>query len=262
MSNQKKHSQASSKINYKILLFIHILVSILISSLFYSISKGNPITLDKKCFQLLNSWIQNSSFWQTFWAMANHRMADWVTDACFLLFFYWIVKASPKTEQIRKAAECLFFLLYSAIIILLTNELLFRGLLHIHRNSPTLVIDSFVNLSEKVTWLKVKFKSPKSFPGDHATLYLLFIASFLYLARKNIKITVTAILYGIFLCLPRLIAGAHWVTDILVGSGSIVIIFFSWAFCTPLASICIQKIENILRLVLSAKTKRKDLSDA
>ncbi len=259
MTQQKKPSHPPAKSNYKILIFIHLLVVAMVVGLFYSLSISPFSFLDEKCFQLVNGWIQNSYFWQTFWALANHRGADLLEDVCFLLFFYWIIKASPKPERTRKTAECIFFLLYGALIILMANEILFRVLLHIERKSPTLLIDSFTNLAEKVTWLKVKFKSPKSFPADHATTAILFIISFLYLARNNIRITVAAFLYGIFLCLPRLVVGAHWTTDILVGSGSICLIFFSWAFCTPLASTCIQKIENVLRSALLMKTKKRAL---
>jgi len=31
-----------------------------------------------------------------------------------------------------------------------------------------------------------------------------------------------------------LITGAHWLSDVLVGSGTITIVTLSWAFCTPL----------------------------
>jgi membrane-associated phospholipid phosphatase len=36
--------------------------------------------------------------------------------------------------------------------------------------------------------------------------------------------------------MPRLITGAHWLSDVIVGSGTITIVFLSWAFCTPLFS--------------------------
>lgn len=235
------------------LLTIHLLIAALVAILFYDVHHGPFSPLDKGCFRLLNSWVAESSLWQNFWAMANHRMADWVEDVVFILFFYWMIRSTAKSEQPRKIAEILFFILFASFIILVANELLFRVLLHIRRDSPTLIMDDFTNLSEKITWLKVKFKSPKSFPGDHATTALIFMATFTYLARKHKLILFSAISYGIFLCLPRLIAGAHWLSDILVGSGSIVAIFFGWAFYTPLAEKCIQKLEKSL-LYLRKKT--------
>lgn len=262
MHLQNIKASSKPKTNYKFLLFTHLLVIFMVVSLFYTLSQTPFLSMDKKCFQLLNSWVKESSFWQTFWAMANHRMADWLEDVCFVVFFFFVIKSSPKGERLRKTAECIFCLLLCVASILLANELIFRVLLNVHRKSPTLLIDTFTNLSTKVTWLKVKFKSPKSFPADHATTALLFVASFLYLARKNIRLTLLAVFYGIFLCLPRLIAGAHWVSDVIVGSGSITIIFFSWAFCTPIASTCIQKIEILLRSGFSIFAKKRMLSDA
>lgn len=239
----------SSSWNIKFLLFAHALVALLIVSLFWPKSNFIWKPLDEGCFRLCNSLVKESFFWQNFWAMANHRFADWVEDVCFILFFTWIITATPKQDRIKKIAECIFTLLYTAAIILMANEVIFRVMLHVQRSSPTLTLDNFTNLADHVTWLKVKTKSIKSFPGDHATTAILFIANFLYLARKNHKIALAAVAYGIFLCMPRLITGAHWLTDILIGSGSIAFIFLSWAFCTPLASKSIYFFEKAIRFV-------------
>lgn len=240
--------------NKKKLIFIHIAVFILIFSLFSEFTKAFWLPLDKGCFQILNSFIAKNTFFQNFWAMANHHWADTLEDICFIMFFTWIVKDTPKEGRRRKLAECLFVLFFSALIHLTFNELLFREILHIRRLSPTLVLDSFTDLSEKVTWLKVKVRSPKSYPGDHATVAILFVAGFIFLARKNLKILCCAVSYGIFLILPRLIAGAHWITDVLFGSIFIVLIPYTWAFCTPLANIAISKLENGINAI---KPKKK-----
>ncbi len=241
--------------NVQLLLFTHLLVAILISSLFLESTRFIWIPLDTACFRVLNSLIKDSIISQTFWALANHRLADWVEDVCFFLLFSWIIFATPKEQRIKKTAECFFILLYSAITILVSNELIFRELLHVQRKSPTLVLDSYVFLPEKITWLKVKAKSLKSFPGDHATTALLSMAGFYYLARNKRLIQIVAITYGILLILPRLIVGAHWITDILIGSGSIVMIAWAWAFFTPLASTCIKSLENLFSK-LTWKTRR------
>jgi membrane-associated phospholipid phosphatase len=107
-------------------------------------------------------------------------------------------------------------------------------------------MDGFTNLAAKANWLKVKFKSPKSFPGDHAVTALCLITGFSYLGRKRLVVALTAVCYGIFLCLPRMVAGAHWLSDVLIGSGSIVTIGFSLAFFSPFASFCISRIERLI----------------
>ncbi len=241
--------------NARVLIFSHILVAILLASLFLESTRFIWVPLDTFAFRFLNSWIKENVFFQTFWALANHRWADWVEDICFVLIFSWIILATPKEKRLQKSAECLFILLYSVFVILISNELLFRGLLHIERKSPTLVLDSYVFLPEKVTWLKVKAKSLKSFPGDHATTAILSMVGFYYLARNKLSIQITAICYGIFLFLPRLIVGAHWLTDIVLGSGSIVLISWVWAFCTPLASFCIKTLEKLFSKIKQTTTK-------
>jgi membrane-associated phospholipid phosphatase len=80
--------------------------------------------------------------------------------------------------------------------------------------------------------MSIKDGSSKSFPGDHGTTALLFAASFTYLAGWRLGLL--ACFYAAFLCLPRLITGAHWLSDIVVGSGSITLFFMAWAIYTPL----------------------------
>src|SRR3990167_8789927 len=94
-----------------------------------------------------------------------------------------------------------------------------------------MVVDDSVRLSKEIPWMSIKDDSSKSFPGDHGTTALLFVTGFAYLAGW--RLGVLAVLYGAFLCLPRLITGAHWLSDIIVGSGTITIVCLSWAFCSP-----------------------------
>ena len=251
MPSFEKKNTLNTKWNLKLLFTIYFLVAFFIFTLFCEATQGFWVPLDTGCFRMLNSWIAESTFSQNLWAIANHRMTDWFEDFVFLLFFTWIIKATPKEVRIRKIAECIFILFFSALVHLAINETLFRGLLHVQRKSPTLILDSFVDLSEKISWIKVKVRSPKSYPGDHATVAILFMAGFLYLARKNFKITCLSFLYGITLILPRLVVGAHWLTDVLFGSVFIVLVPFSLAFCSPLAFFTIQKIENKIHSTLA-----------
>jgi membrane-associated phospholipid phosphatase len=85
--------------------------------------------------------------------------------------------------------------------------------------------------------------SPAS-PGDHATTLLLFTVMYTFFAGR--KLGTYAALYAIFRILPRLIVGAHWFSDIVVGSGCLVLFFLSWALCTPFHTWIIDRIEKIL----------------
>jgi membrane-associated phospholipid phosphatase len=149
-------------------------------------------------------------------------------DLCRPLREIW-----KKEERKYKTAQILFFLLYSAFIIFFVNKAIIRDTLSINRDSPSLLVRETIKLSDHISWLKIKDESHKSFPGDHATTALLFGSTFIYLGSKAMKIC--ASIYMVFLILPRMILGAHWFSDVVVGSGSIVMFFLTWAYLSPLA---------------------------
>lgn len=236
----------------KMLLLCHVLVAILLTTLFLPATKGFWEVIDVAFFKLVNGSLEGRPNWQIFWALANHKLADWVEDLCVLIFFVIYVRQAHKALRPRRIAELLFCVLYIGAIIYFVNRMLFRENLSIPRLSPTLVVDSSVRLSEHISWLHIKDDSSKSFPGDHGTTALLFAASFSYLAGWRLGIL--ASLYAAFLCMPRLITGAHWFSDVIVGSGSITILFLGWAFCTPLFQTCVNKMERFFKTCKSLIT--------
>ncbi len=238
---------------WKMLLLYHMIAALLFASLFWPITQVYWETVDVAFFKMLNGSLRDRPLWQLFWALANHKLADWIEDICVLCFFVAYVRQAQRSLRARRVSELLFCVLYIAAIIYFINRLLFRENLSIPRLSPTLVVDDSVHLSEEITWMSIKDDSSKSFPGDHGTTALLFAASFSYLAGWRLGIL--ASLYAAFLCLPRLITGAHWLSDVLVGSGTITIVFLSWAFCTPLFCRFTQGCERCFGLLKSGLRK-------
>lgn len=231
----------------KQLLFFQLLVFVLFWSLFNPYTKVFWDFIDVIFFKTINGTLKDHPSWQLFWACANHKTADWIVDIFVLGFFIAYVLKAGKGERLRRIAELLFLTLYIAAIIYFVNKTLFREYLEIPRLSPTLTVENSVHLSEEIPWMSIKDDSSKSFPGDHGTTALLFAASFTYFAGRRLGIL--ACLYAAFLCIPRLITGAHWFSDVFVGSGSITLFFLSWAFCTPFAKWCITRIERILKQI-------------
>jgi membrane-associated phospholipid phosphatase len=92
--------------------------------------------------------------------------------------------------------------------------------------------------------MTVKDETAACFPGDHATTLLLFTVLYTFYAGR--KFGIYAALYAIFRILPRLIVGAHWASDIIVGSGCLVLFFLSLALCTPFHTWMVDRIEKIL----------------
>ncbi len=229
----------------KPLLFWNCLALALFSSLFLLPDLWSKI--DTSFFRLVNEPLRDSHLLRTFWAMANHTLADWVEDLFILGFCTLAIWKCQKGAKLKRGAQFFFCLILTALTILLVNRLFCRDFLRLRRASPSLVLDQVVDISHYISWIRFKVHSSKSLPGDHATTALMFAISYAYLVRGRLGLL--ALLYGAFLCLPRLIVGAHWLSDIIVGSGCIVMVSISWAFFTPFADRMISAIEKVVKKI-------------
>lgn len=59
-------------------------------------------------------------------------------------------------------------------------------------------------------------------------------------------------LTGLFFILPRLIAGAHWLSDNLVGGGFVVLQTLAWGYCTVFGDKLYQLLEKLSNPVFRA----------
>jgi membrane-associated phospholipid phosphatase len=171
-------------------------------------------------------------------------LTDWVEDIVFLTFFTIAIWQAPRGERTRRAAQLLFTILFAACVIFFINRVLFRETLHIPRDSPSIVVQPCIRLSDEVRWMSVKDDSHSSFPGDHATTLILFAACTTFFAGRRLGLY--AILYAALRTLPRLVAGAHWFSDVAVGGGTIVLTTLAWGLCTPLHLWGTRMFERIL----------------
>ena len=105
--------------------------------------------------------------------------------------------------------------------------------------TPTIVISE----NRKLLVFKAKDYSGDSFPGDHGLMLMIYAGFMLrYFGKK--AFAVSCIILIIFM-LPRIMAGAHWFTDIAVGSLSISLVGLSWVLLTPVSDKCIDFLNKI-----------------
>ncbi len=232
----------------KKLLLSHLLILLLIISFLTHLWDQ----IDLNLFQWLNGTLEGRPRWQYFWALANHKLTDWVEDLIFIAFFAVAIVRSP--DKLKKTAQFIFTILLAATVIYFVNRLLFRENLDIPRESPSLVVKGCIRLSDEIPSMNIKDYATSSFPGDHATTLLFFAASYTFYTGRRLGAYAWA--YALFRMLPRLIAGAHWISDIAVGAGSISLFFLSWAFCTPLHLYATYYLERMLQLCLRQKKHR------
>ncbi len=165
--------------------------------------------LDLQCFLFLNGALHNK-FAQYFWGILSHKNESWINIIVMVAINFLAVFMIPQTKRL-KAVAIIFYCWISFQVVLLVNILIFQKILHIHRDSPSIVIDGAIRLSMILNNTNLKDYSNNSFPAGH-TLALIYWALFLNLyATKKIKII--SILVCILLIMPRMITGAHWLSD-------------------------------------------------
>ncbi len=135
------------------------------------------------------------------------------------------------------------FYAFAAILVLLLaiRTAVFSPLVaHFHwqRASPSLTVKGAVLISELFPgWqglLHVKDSSGRAFPGDHASvlmLWALFVSAFAGGWRRWLVWSLAALFM-----LPRVVAGAHWLSDVLVGGTFLALTTIAWGLCTPYAA--------------------------
>lgn len=200
--------------------------------------------LDVAAFRFLNNSLKDSPLTQIFWALANVKITD-LFGAIFMASFSLIyVFENGKEIAKHRLAQFLYLCIWGEIGILLLKEVIFPLLVSINflRDSPSLIFNDTIRLSGVISWLKIKDHSHWSFPGDHAFIALQwagFIAFFC-----GWRYGTLAYISSIFFILPRLIAGAHWVTDALIGSFSLALIILAWSTATPLYPLFMKSLDQ------------------
>ena len=204
---------------------------------------GYWFTLDSNIFHFFNRELVKSHAFLVLVAVTNNRVFDGISLLAMgsLFFFYW--RKEDATGRRRMFIMGIVMLL-SAVIINQLGHLIPES--HV---SPTLYFTDIHRVSELLHF-PTKDASKDSFPGDHGLMLLIFTGFVLrYFGKKAFGIAV--IIFLIFI-MPRMMIGAHWFTDIFVGSLSIAIVCLPWVLLTPLSDGLI----NVLDRYLPGKNKQ------
>ncbi len=183
-------------------------------SWFFPITGALWDQLDASLFCFLQEMLQTYPSSHFFWAFMNSRYADWVVEGLFLSLF------SVAVWQKELTMKDVFLMIGIVVgVQVLINKFLFVKLLRPIRYSPASTLGALVNLEELFPLPNNHIFSRKSFPADHATtLFLLAGLSAAYLPLR--KSAFAALLAAVF-TLPRLVAGGHWLSDVVIGAGGI-----------------------------------------
>ena len=187
---------------------------------------------DAGTFQLLNSSLAFGDWWAASMAHANTRVWDVVAAVLIGLLLLWNIRFYEK----RCTLSGWFSLALLVVSVWLVKSLVCSAIVHdvmgFHRASPTRVVAACNYINELVPAIDAKQDSPHSFPGDHG--FVLFCVALYLVYRGSGRQETLAWLLVFVFGLPRMVVGAHWATDIVVGSAVIALLTMAWLMATPL----------------------------
>ncbi|MBB3273157.1 membrane-associated phospholipid phosphatase [Pseudomonas sp. OG7] len=195
------------------------------------------LTFDEWLFHSLNAPLADSTTWRYIWTVGSLRPFDIVVGLILLAVLIrgdWVFKAA----QVRQA----FFGFLVTLLLLVVIRALFSKWVDAagwQHKSPSMMFDDVVHLSDyypnlEAAW-ELKDRSSKSFPGDHASVLLIWALFMSVFSRRLVQYLVIWGLAVLFM-LPRLVAGAHWGQDDYIGGLLMAVLALGWSYYTPLAA--------------------------
>lgn len=186
---------------------------------------------DNAVFHFFNDPLASRHSLATFIAIINNRAFDLASLLMMGTLYYAIFRRKDAAGK-RRLVMAGIVMVVSAVII---NQI--GQVLPFDRLSPTLSVEQ-ANRVGDITGIYTKDASKHSFPGDHGLMLMIFTA-FVW-RYDGFRYVPAAVLIMIMFSLPRIMAGAHWFTDVIIGSLSLTLISMSWLLLTPLSDLCVN----------------------
>lgn len=220
------------------ILLLNVAGLALFFSWYIPVNHGFWFPLDSSLFHFFNQGLVKSDAFLWLVAITNNRAFDGfslLAMGCLMLSF-WLKEDDTGRRRILIIG---LVMLLAAVII---NQLA-QHLMPVKRASPSLSFPNIYRVSE-LLHIPTKDASKDSFPGDHGMMLLIFSGFMLrYFGKKAFAI---ALLIVVIFAFPRVMIGAHWLTDIVVGSLSAVLIGLPWILMTPLSDRLITLFDRYL----------------
>ena len=212
--------------NFKSFFYTITFIVLLIASWYFTPTQQIWLWLDKNIFLTLNSSLKDAPIIQHILAFLNSRYGDWLFEIIVITAYLSSPIYDRSVTFKRRGLQLLFVIVFIALTQICINKLFISQYLEIHRNSSSIVLGLPVDLSV-FQYPNNKVASVNSFPADHATT--LFLCMFLIWRHFRLKtITVVLSVASLMMIAPRVIAGAHWFTDIIFGAMTVALIMMAF----------------------------------
>ncbi|MEM5537132.1 phosphatase PAP2 family protein [Neptuniibacter pectenicola] len=229
--------------NIKALIISHVVAFIWIG--FFLTDTGFAFwrSIDQNIFFTLNGTLSEDNSWTRFWAWSNVRIFDMIP---LLIMLASITFPGMGIKRDRLQQAFIGFILLLVLMFPIRESVYeYARAIGLSGNSPSLVLEPSFKFSKIVPDIPAKDSAGHSFPGDHAAVVLTWAGFILLNARSALSIS--ALLLALLFMLPRIVGGAHWASDNLVGGAFSAMLTLSWAFCTPLMHYFTSGVHKLLR---------------
>nr|WP_298141528.1 phosphatase PAP2 family protein [uncultured Pseudomonas sp.] len=217
------------------LLACHLVAVALLLSWLWQPTRQLWDQFDLQLFSLLNQPVHAKGLWAHIWAIGSMRPVDLGVGVVMLAV---LLKAGLvfTGAQVRRA----LFAFLAVLLLLLLIRVGFSDLVKVmdwQRPSASLVVEDCARLTQlfpewEERW-DMKDSATRSFPGDHASVLLIW-AMFLSFFARGWRLLLVWAMASLFM-LPRLVAGAHWGSDAFVGGVLLSLLALAWGCFTPFA---------------------------
>ncbi|CAK9885407.1 MAG: Lipid A 1-diphosphate synthase [Candidatus Erwinia impunctatus] len=217
-------------------------------SWYLPVNHGVWFTIDKSIFYWFNDQLVSNRLLSWVIAITNFRDFDGVALLAMGVLYFCLWHKAPTDEKWRIFVTGVAMVI-SAIIL---NQL--GHLIPVSHPSPTKFFSDVHHVTQ-LTGIATKDASSDSFPRDHGMLLMIFASYMLrYFSLRFFSLSVAIVL---IFASPRIMIGAHWFTDVAVGSLSIVLVGMSWWLLTPA---CDKMIALLYRYTPAGHRQKKNIA--
>lgn len=227
------------KKNLQWIIICNILGVVLFFSWYITHLSGFWFEIDKAIFYTFNQMLTTSKAFMYFVAFINLRAFDIVAFVAMLAIFYSYYRKS--NVEGKRWLFCVGVAMIFSAIIMKQFDKMFT----FDRISASGYFEQLyhnVSFVSQLSGWPAKDYSASSFPGDHGMMLLIFVAFMWKYIGKSAFFKALAVF--IIFSFPRIMGGAHWFTDVFVGSMSFALVILSWILLSPAADIFIEWLEK------------------
>ena len=236
---------------FLLIIGLNLLGVLLFFSWFHADANSFWPVVDKNVFFTFNHLLGENEAFRYLVAFTNLRFFDvFGFLAMALVFLFHFIK---QDKDPRRWMICM------GVTMLLTAVFAkqFNMTFDFDRPSPTLhftALGDDVLYVSKLTGWDAKDWSKSCFPGDHGMCLIIFCV---YMLRYfDLKSFLAGFVITVLFSMPRVMSGAHWVSDIAVGAVAVNLIVLSWMLLTPLSDFIISTLMKLMRWQMPASEQK------